>query len=379
MIVHLPSQGEQSSNPVIEWNSTAQRFDKIGTQVCNDGSGCTIATQAAEPYSTETLFNNGRRFLSFDIPGIGFTGLPLEDFENGNIYKAPTNGTEIRIFTNAIEAPSSGASTLTLYCFDQCPVQVDGTIANYSTNENVESIKYTIVMDIDAQSPYILLGPTGTVDGNNQLTDVSETPSISMANNGIWELFTTNSRAERFAEPVFYSWQAGNNQWQQYITFQDSDGNLTAFDAPLKLIYTDDDNTEKYVQYEGFGRISGIPEVCKNIQTGEEVNCYDNNANTEDVIFEPRYNLDDDAANQPLTTLDGQSEYYSKQLEKAQIMSPLTGDDKTACIAALSSTMAQAEAETLPTVAAYWTNPSLGAKPTDAKSTDANNHIISGS
>ncbi|MCF6777233.1 hypothetical protein L3V83_11730 [Thiotrichales bacterium 19X7-9] len=380
MIVHLQSQ---NANPVIQWNASQDRFDQVGTQSCNNSSGCTVTMQTTTVYDVESAFNDGNDFLPLNIEGVGFSGLNLRDFsQQSRTFLAPTDNSEMRVFGNIIQKPSSGGSTLTLYCFDQCPVQVNGTIGNYNTNDTVTAITYSINLNTNGNTPYVLLGPTGSVDGNNQLTAIN-TPSVAMVssdNNSISinELFTTNNRQDRFDESTFYSWRSGPSDWQKYITFVDSNGAVATFDAPIKLIYTDPNGNKRFIQYEGFGRFSGIPEVCVNIETGQEVDCYSQSGDAQNLIFKPTYNIEDAIqATTPLTSIDGSTNYYSKQLVIAQELG--IESDTTNCTTGLASEMTSAQAITLPTIANSWSNPNLGAKPTNGNYsfTDAENHIIS--
>ncbi|MCF6764223.1 hypothetical protein L3V82_00450 [Thiotrichales bacterium 19S3-7] len=379
MIVYLPGE---NTNPVIRWNATEDQFEQVGMQSCNNSSGCTVTSQAVATYNLESIFNNGNDFLSLEIEGNGFSGINLVDFSQLNrTFLAPTDNTAIRIYTNTIENPSVGGSVLTLHCFDQCPVQINDSIATYSTNDTVTSITYTIDLDSNSNNPYILLGPTATVDENNQLTSISS-PTIAMIGSentsiDIHELFTNNDREARFDETLFYSWQSGSQDWKKLITFVDANDVIASFDAPIKLIYTDPNGNKRFLQYEGFGRFNGIPEVCVNIETGQEVDCYSQSGDAQNLIFKPTYNIEDAIqATTPLTTVDGSTNYYSKQLEIAQELA--VENDTTNCTVGLANEMASAEAITLPTISNSWTNPSLGAKPTDGNYSlsDANNHII---
>ncbi|MBK2124604.1 hypothetical protein [Fangia hongkongensis] len=385
----LSLQGGFGNSPVLQWNNDDGHFEKVGVQSCNQGSGCTIDRDAnATEYDVETnVFNNSEMpsdFMPLDIPGVGFTGLNLRDYEaQSRTFNAPTSSSGIRIFTNEIQSPSSSGSTLTLYCFDNCPVQVDGTISNYNTNETVNSVKYTIELGTSGTDVYILKGPTGTVDGNNNLASVASTPTVSMTASGdstidIYELFATSDREGRFDETVFYSWRSSSNEWNKFITYQDSSGVLSSFDAPIKLVYTNPAGEKKFLQFEGFGRFSGIPEVCVDIGTGNEVDCYASNdgVHSENIIFKPLYNVvNTNDVDVTLTSVDEQTNYYSRQLVIAQELGVAT--DTTNCTTGLASEMTTAEGLTLPTIAANWTDPALGAKPTTYSSTDADNKIIS--
>ncbi len=78
----------------------------------------------------------------------------------------------------------------------------------------------------------------------------------------------------------FYTWETGPNSWNQLIVLRDSTGAFIRFDPPLQIKYThvqNDptasdakyNNTNFYLEYNGFGSLSGIPGVCVDIDTGK--------------------------------------------------------------------------------------------------------------
>jgi hypothetical protein len=80
---------------------------------------------------------------------------------------------------------------------------------------------------------------------------------------------------------VYYQWETGPNQWNQFAAVKDSAGAFVAFDAPLQVNYSVPTGA-KYgqyagksivLQYGGFGELWGIPGHCVSRSTNERVSC----------------------------------------------------------------------------------------------------------
>jgi hypothetical protein len=113
---------------------------------------------------------------------------------------------------------------------------------------------------------------------------------------------------------VFYTWNTGADEWNQYVTVIDGDGNFVSFDAPLSFAYThstanDINGSSTYdgkkfrLEYDGFS-----------VNMPWE---YDENSDE----WQPLINIKDGT----LMGLTG-SEYAIKGVEEALIMSPYQGD-----------------------------------------------------
>ncbi|HJW12760.1 MAG TPA: hypothetical protein VJ598_13270, partial [Albitalea sp.] len=80
---------------------------------------------------------------------------------------------------------------------------------------------------------------------------------------------------------VYYQWETGPNQWNQFAAVKDGSGTIVTFDAPLQVSYGVP-NDAKYgayanksivLQYGGFGELWGIPGQCVSALTNDKVSC----------------------------------------------------------------------------------------------------------
>ena len=83
---------------------------------------------------------------------------------------------------------------------------------------------------------------------------------------------------------VYYVWETGPNNFNQFAAVKDSSGAFVTFDAPLQLNYTVPTGSAYGVyagksivlQYGGFGDLGGIPGYCVSPVTNEVVKCGNN-------------------------------------------------------------------------------------------------------
>ena len=80
---------------------------------------------------------------------------------------------------------------------------------------------------------------------------------------------------------VYYQWETGPNQWNQFAAVKDGTGAVVNFDAPLQVSY-DVPAGSAYgayagksivLQYGGFGELWGIPGVCVSPLNNDRVSC----------------------------------------------------------------------------------------------------------
>jgi len=81
-------------------------------------------------------------------------------------------------------------------------------------------------------------------DGDSVL--LSSTLDLSGTNysNGFWmspltiDRYTIDNWWEAYEAPTYYTWQTGPNDWNQFASLVDSDGNYVEFSAPMRFTYT---------------------------------------------------------------------------------------------------------------------------------------------
>lgn len=80
---------------------------------------------------------------------------------------------------------------------------------------------------------------------------------------------------------VYYQWETGANNWNQFAALRDGQGNVVQFDAPLAVNFTvpvgprygDYAGKTLVLQYGGFGELWGIPGACVSPLTNEPAAC----------------------------------------------------------------------------------------------------------
>jgi hypothetical protein len=87
--------------------------------------------------------------------------------------------------------------------------------------------------------------------------------------------------------PVYYQWQTGPNNWNQFSAVKDSGSNFVHFAAPLNVKFAVPANTsgsfpygnfagtDMILQYGGFGNLWGIPGTCVSSITNQPISCND--------------------------------------------------------------------------------------------------------
>jgi hypothetical protein len=118
---------------------------------------------------------------------------------------------------------------------------------------------------------------------------------------------------------VYYQWETGANNWNQFAAVKDSTGAFVTFDPPLPLAYTVPTGTQygQYagksivLQYNGFGDLQGIPGTCVSMLTNAPVNC-----NSQGARYVPSFAIPFDETKGLVTSIDGQTTYLVKWLDR---------------------------------------------------------------
>jgi len=163
---------------------------------------------------------------------------------------------------------------------------------------------------------------------------------------------------------VYYVWETGPNNWNQFAAVKDANNAFVKFDPPMQLNYTVPNDSTRYgqyagksivLQYGGFGNLWGIPGSCVSALTNQPVSCDQANSR-----YVPDFVIPFDATTGQAT--DGTNTYLVKWLDR-EIR--FARKDISAC-----SSLTLPNSVTLPT-ASVLKDPSdstsdiyIGAKPT---------------
>ena len=226
-----------------------------------------------------------------------------------------------------------------LYCVDNCPTAASlagyfgsggaspyasGTFNNFQPTPANAVVSYTT----DAATVTLRDGSNGAVTFSDRDALASHPEYANGVRTG--RLFTRLQDAEcsvgsgtycdfkvNDAE-VYYQWETGYNNWNQFAAVKDSSGVLVAFDAPMPLAYAVPTGVQygQYagksivLQYNGFGDLQGIPGNCVSPQTNAVVPCSPN------ARYVPSFAIPFDETKGQATSIDGQTSYLVKWLDR---------------------------------------------------------------
>ncbi|WP_440683190.1 hypothetical protein [Cysteiniphilum halobium] len=365
--LRLHALNQNQATAIVLWNSTTQQFDKVGEDSCNQ-NGCSFTPiSPAVVISNSDLQNTylGQNYsLNVSIDGVGgggFTNIPMRDQNNQVVL--PTNSTQLVVWTNALVAPTAADETLTLKCYNNCPVWNNGLTqweTKYPAWDSSGSpnlyLTYTINKNILATSnAYTLLDPNGVpVTSETDNLWVGEMiPSTVVIGNNIDSLYNGTITQK-------YTWQSGPQPWNKFYTFKaTSDNSISSFEPPISLTYNDGQGS-RFIEYESFGQLNGIPGKCySRLDNTLQPQCGGN-----DQIWVPDYNVP--TGTELTQTANANVSYFVKQLGIAQNLLPLAaGAARDACISDLQTLITQAGTDsnvTLPTLS-DWVDPNIGTMP----------------
>jgi hypothetical protein len=158
----------------------------------------------------------------------------------GRLYAegAPGNDDTLSYHAEEVVNPGTLAGDLTLYFWGfalDAPIDqtdIDGAPvaeAAYWANPPVEKTYTFDATDLvlkDGDEDPVIIGAGLDLSGTIYTWGYSMMP-----------LVTTQGCPDPWNEDTYYSWETGQNEWNQYATVKDSFGDYEMFDAPLRLAY----------------------------------------------------------------------------------------------------------------------------------------------
>jgi hypothetical protein len=229
-----------------------------------------------------------------------------------------------------------------LYCVQNCPTAtslanyfnnggqggapyVSGTFNNFQPTQANAVVAYTT----DAASATLRDGTSSAVTFSDRDALASQPAFANGVRTG--RLFTQLADAECSVgsgtycdykvndADVYYQWETGANNWNQFAAAKDSSGAFVTFDPPLQLAYTVPTGAQygQYagksvvLQYNGFGELQGIPGTCVSMLTNAPVNC-----SSQGARYVPAFAIPYDETKGLLTSIDGQTTYLAKWLDR---------------------------------------------------------------
>jgi hypothetical protein len=335
------------------WDETQQSF-VITAQIQCGMSGCQTQPVAQQPTVAASFWSErgGLQGWSQSLGGELF--IDLHDL----VGAVDSSQTQVVYRSQDIVYPGDSSLPDTLYCLQNCPTAATLQAYFTSSDPNAPTSPYTsstynnwnptaigaqIQYSVDTDTAMLNDGAASAVT----YTDAERYSERPQYANGVMtgRLFATLSVATcvdfqnnpaycdykvNDAE-VYYQWQTGPNNWNQFAAVKDGSGNLVQFEAPLQLSYHVPDtaaygqyrNTNTVLQYGGFGDLWGVPGTCVSANTNETVEC-----NTPESRYVPAFIIPYGAQNGTVTsTGDDQTSYLVKWLDREIRFARKTGSD----------------------------------------------------
>lgn len=362
-----PPSGPSVNYRVI-WNGSA--FNKVAQQG-DQTTNWMWADITPVPLDLTNLQWGELNFWSQSLGGQVRVKLDSCSFNTGTgkTTCSASNTTSVVFYAEDIVYPGDTVPSA-FRCYDNCPTYdaTNGVASSgWGTDPN-NPVAYNYTFDPTASGMILK-------DGSNNnliMTQASGTYQWGFMSGPLFEPTTANTDSLKCnwftgdtsicgwkawsALPVFYTWETGTQQWNQFTALQGPSPATTIvkFDPPLQVTYThSQSNSAKpdfkyngvkfYMDYSGFGELHGIPGVCVDMDSGQPVSCGPN------TRWVPEFMIPEGG-----TASDGTTTYYIKPLEKEQRMSKVA---ESSC-SALTMT-----SYTLPDIS-LWADPALGTEPT---------------
>lgn len=241
------------SNFVVQWNGTD--LVKVAEESCNE-NGCNRTD--IDPTPLELSPNQ-------------WIGLYAQDFGFANIV-VPEEGLSdeylVTYYTDDQVLPNSDVfadGELTLYCYQQCPrpgitgAEWDSNNITFENSDNVEE-PYIYTLSSDDLTLRYEGEPVGLADGETASEGGSNAWGFHSGNmllaadaenmTNVWDMYNQDST---------FTVEIGSNNWNNTIFLVDANGAPVVYDDPLRCDLDSDDFGRAMLQYEGAGKLHGIP------------------------------------------------------------------------------------------------------------------------
>ncbi|MES2354209.1 MAG: hypothetical protein V4568_07365 [Pseudomonadota bacterium] len=313
------------------WDDGTSGFKATGKMACGS-NGCQTQDLDAEHAVDPTFFSSFGGISGWSQSLGGELFIPI----SGAI--ADSNAVNVIYREQDLVYPADIPSTL--YCLNNCPTVA--TMASYFAPSSSDQSPYgtsfnnwsptssgNVVQYTADLSAGVLNDNTASAITFTDQEALSEKPQYQW---GVQtgRLFTDLAATECASSSgtycdykvndanVYYVWQTGPNNWNQFAAVKDSGGNFVRFDAPLQVTYNVPNNSAIYgqyagqsivLQYGGFGELWGIPGACVSFKTNLPVSCDSNEAR-----YVPSFVIPDDETTGLVTA--GSTTYLVKWLDR---------------------------------------------------------------
>jgi hypothetical protein len=302
-IGNVAGSGLPDSNTQYElyWDDSSGHFIAVNEMQCSQNGCQTLAL--GSPVAVDPTFWSA---ASMGIQGWSQSlgGDLFVDLANAG---TPVDATAVAYHVQDLVYPDDSSLPGALYCVSNCPTAatLQSYLAQGSGTSPYVSATYNAWQPTTAPVSYSLSGNV-LVNSSVAVVDTvaADYQGSQMYQNGVmsgrlvenvadaqcgidqngspqycdWKISSAN---------VYYQWQTGPNNWDQFTAVKDSGGSFVHFDAPLNVSfkvpansagsspYGAYANTNLILQYGGFGDLWGIPGNCVSSITNQAVDCND--------------------------------------------------------------------------------------------------------
>ena len=315
------------------WDDSVKAFKVTGTMECGD-RGCSTRDLDSEKTVPASFFvpQGGVRGYAQSLGGEMF--IPLVGVGD------TVDSAAVNVIYRVQDLVYPSQMPATLFCLRDCPTAA--TMASYFAQSSQDMSPF-VASSVNNWQPTAAGGVVSYTadvsnavlrDAANAAVSFTDAAALQMRPQYQWGVRTgrlfaslTDAQCSNDAThycdqqvdqlDVYYQWETGPNQWNQFAAVKDSTGAVVNFDAPLQVSYgvPSDARYGQYagksivLQYGGFGDLWGIPGHCVSRLTNERVSC-----ETNESRYVPAFVIPFDDVLGRLTS--GSTAYLAKWLDR---------------------------------------------------------------
>jgi len=311
----------------LYWDDANAHFVVTGMNVCSNNGCNSTDLPTPQPVSPTFWSQQGLQGWSQSLGGEVYI-----DLKNAS---SSINSASINVVYRAQDLVYPSDMPANLYCVNNCPTST--SLNDYLSNVTNESpFVHATFNNWNPSATYVTYGSdtaAGVLTTSGAAVVASDTSMYQQYpqyQNGVrsGRLFTDPTAVQCNGNmycdykandlDVYYVWETGPNNWNQFAAVKDANNAFVKFDAPLQLTYTAPNDVTRFksyagktivLQYGGYGDLWGIPGSCVSAVTNLPVSCDQNNSR-----YVPEFVIPFDVVDGAVS--DGTNTYLVKWLER---------------------------------------------------------------
>src|SRR5882724_4497822 len=293
---------EPNTQYEMYWDDSSSQFIAVNQMQCGQ-NGCQTMPLQNGPVPVDPAFWSGAN-MGIQAWSQSLGGDLFVDLANA---ATPVDTTAVAYHVQDLVYPDDSSLPAALHCVSNCPTAatMQSFLAGGSGTSPYISATFNSWQPTTTPVTYTLSGNV-LVNSDAAVVDTAaaDYQSNAMYQNGVMSgrlvenLVDAQCGTDQNSNPqycdwkissanVYYQWQTGPNNWDQFTAVKDGSGSFLHFDAPLNVSfkvpanaagnspYGAYANTNLILQYGGFGDLWGIPGSCVSSVTNQVVDCND--------------------------------------------------------------------------------------------------------